>query len=102
MGQKKESDDEIEEMSPRDFVMARLAACRSGLANASNHLDEAISLFVSTEEDPKGNNRSDLLEAIDLYIGEAARAVQLAQAMWSEVDPVEGEPELEEEDEEDE
>jgi len=83
----------------RDFVMARLAACRAALAIAMDQLDESIIHFIATDDDSKGSKRSKLLEGIDESIGEAARGVQLAQSMWEDVDPKEEEPELEEDDE---
>jgi len=90
-----------ENSAARDFTMARLAACRAALASAAALLDEALGLFVDTGSDRKGKERSELLEAIDANIGDAARAVQLAQSSMGDVDPEEGEPE-DDEDPEDE
>jgi len=94
--------DESERTAAREFLLARLAACRGALASASSSLDEALILFVDTGEDPKGKERSKLLEAVDLAIGEAARAIQLAMPAMGDVDPSEGEPEPEDEEDEDE
>lgn len=93
-----------EEMSAaRDFVMARLAACRARLAAAAVQLDVCLAHFVDpSEDDKKGKERAGLLEQIDEDIGDAAIALHAAQEIWPEVDPSEGEPEPEEEDDEDE
>jgi predicted NBD/HSP70 family sugar kinase len=93
--------DESERTAAREFLLARLAACRGALASASSSLDDALILFVETGEDPKGKERSKLLEAVDLAIGEAARAIQLAMPAMGDVDPGEGEPELDLDDEDD-
>jgi len=82
-----------ENTAARDFTMARLAACRGALAAAAACLDDALAMFCATADDSKGKIRSELLEAIDANIGDAARAVQLAQAGWVDVDPAEEEPE---------
>jgi len=86
-----------ENTAARDFTMARLAACRGSLAAAASCLDDALILFTTPSEDIRGKDRSDLLEAIDANIGEAARAVQLAQTGWVDVDPREEEPEADDE-----
>jgi hypothetical protein len=90
-----------ERTAARDFVMARLAACRGALAMATGALDTALIYFVDPSDDLKGKERAALLEAIDIQVGEAARAVQLAQEGWDGVDPKESEPEPEEGDEDD-
>jgi hypothetical protein len=89
-----------ERSAARDFVMARLAAFRGALAQATGALDDALAHFADPSDDLKGKERGVLLEAVDAQLGEAARAVQLAQAEWENVDPREEEPD--EEDEEDE
>jgi hypothetical protein len=90
-----------ERTAARDFVMARLAACRGALAMATGALDEALIHFVDPSDDLKGKERAALLEAIDVQVGEAARAVQLAQEGWDGVDPKEAEPEPDEDEDED-
>lgn len=92
--------DEEERSAARDFCMARLAACRGALALATGALDEALSHFVDPSDDHRGKERALLLEAVDDQLGEAARAVQLAQGAWADVDPAEEEPDAEEPDEE--
>lgn len=94
--------DDEERSAARDFCMARLAACRGALAMATSALDDALAHFASPEDDLKGKERATLLEAIDEQIGEAARAVQLAQTAWEDVNPKEGEPDPEDEDEDEE
>lgn len=91
-----------ERSAARDFMMARLAACRVELATAITSVDECLLYFVDPSDDPKAKERRDLLEAIDGAIGSAAAAVQLAQTAWKDIDPKEGEPEAEEEEEEEE
>jgi hypothetical protein len=90
-----------EASAARDFTMARLAACRGGLSSAVAALDEAIGHFIDSSDDPKGKARSELLEAIDVHIGEAARAIQSAQGSWSDCDPKESEPDPDEDDDDD-
>lgn len=90
-----------ERAAARDYVMARLAACRGALASAQVQLDDALWMFIAPDEDAKGAGRRDLLESIDAAIGEAARAVQLAQPVLEDIDPKEGEPEPDEDDEDD-
>lgn len=85
----------------RDFVMARLAACRATLALAIDQIDEAIGHFIVPSDDSRGKKRSKLLESVDELIGDSARSVQLAQSMWEDVDPEEEEPDLEEEEDDD-
>jgi hypothetical protein len=90
--------DEEERSAARDFCMARLAACRGAISLAAGALDEALAHFTDPSDDFKGKERALLLEAIDDQLGEAARAVQLAQGAWSDVDPSEEEPDQEEPD----
>lgn len=78
----------------REFVMARLAACRGGISQAEGALDEALAMFLAPDEDKRGKKRQGLLEAVDVALGEATRAVQAAQEMLDEIDPAEGEPDL--------
>src|SRR3990172_8803176 len=94
--------DDGEQAAAREFLLARLAACRGALASAASSLDDALILFVDTEGDPKGKERSKLLEAVDVAIGEAARAIQLAMPAMSDIDPAEGEPDPDDEEEDDE
>lgn len=78
----------------RDFVLARLAACRAHLAYSTAELDDVLNLFMSPLEDEQGTVRREALVSIDEAIGEAARAVQLAQDLIDEIDPREAEPEM--------
>lgn len=82
----------------RDFVLARLAMCRASLAAAAGMLDDALGLYLDPSEDKDGGERKGLLEGVDGFIGEAARAVQAAQELADDIDPKEGEPELPEDD----
>jgi hypothetical protein len=96
MGRKEE-----EATASREYTLARLAAARGALASASTGLDEALILFVTTEDDKKGSKRAALLEAIDEAIGIAAIAIQAAQGSWEGCDPAEGEPVHDDEEEDD-
>ena len=91
-----------EKTATRDFVMARLAACRGAVALAAENLDMALALFLSPDSDPKGKERAEALEAVDEGLGEAAWAVQSAQELLADIDPEEGEPEQPEDEDEDE
>ena len=104
MARRRERDDERareEASAARDFTMARLAACRAYLADASKDLDEALENFVQPDSDRSGKKRAELLERIDDEIGLAAIAVQAAQGGLEDVDPAEGEPDLEDDEPED-
>ncbi|MBT8454159.1 MAG: hypothetical protein KJO40_19505 [Deltaproteobacteria bacterium] len=90
-----------EQAAARDFVMARLGACRGAMAAASEALDQALGLFLMPDEDTKGKERVKLIELVDDCLGEAARAVQAAGELFEELDPAEGEPDLPEGDGED-
>ncbi len=97
MGQKQE-----ERTAARDYLLARLAACRGALSSAERSLDIALEMFIDPSEDPKGAERSELLEAVDAAIGDAARAVQAAMPAMVDIDPKEAEPESEDDDEDEE
>jgi hypothetical protein len=84
-----------ERTAARDFVMARLAACLVNLEAAKALVQDTLGLMVTPEEDDKGKQRAQNLEAIDDAIGLAATSVQSAQGEWEEVDPKEGEPDFE-------
>ena len=64
----------------RDFVMARLAACRAALVMAEAALDECLVYFVDPSDDARGKERGELLEAVDAQLGEAARAIAACPA----------------------
>lgn len=78
----------------RDFVMARLAACRANIYMVADALDDCLCHFADPDGDKEGKERAELLEAIDDGLGEAARAVQMAQDMFGDIDTAEGEPEM--------
>lgn len=87
-----------ERTAAREFCLARMAACRGSLASACAALDEALILFIDTDEDAKGKQRSELLEAVDASIGDAARAIQAAMPSMEDLDPKEGEPDVDDDD----
>lgn len=78
----------------RDYVMARLAACRAWLTDALEELDECLGHFIAPDGDLDGEARAAHLEAIDESVGEAARSVQMAQDAIGDIDPQESEPDL--------
>ena len=97
-----ESDDEIDPASvARDYTMARLAAARVHVTAAAEAIDAFHFAMVDPESDPKGKDRAVYLETCDDALGAAALSVHAAQAAWEDVDPEEGEPEDDEEDDED-
>lgn len=90
-----------ERTAAREYLLARLAICRGALALACNSVDEVLHHFVYPAADIKGKERAELMETADEAIGEAARALQLAQATMEDIDPREGEPDEEDEDADD-
>lgn len=90
--------DSADSSNARDYVMARLAACRTWLTGAIEEVELCIDYFIAPDGDPDASGRAAQLEAIDEAIGEAARSVQLAQDAIGDIDPDEGEPDLPEND----
>lgn len=93
------------EITERDYVMARLAAARSTLADALAAVDESIELFTNPDEDKSGKKRTDALDAALEAAGAASRALEAADEVMPEVDFKEREPwddENEDDDSEDE
>jgi len=86
----------------RDFLLARLAACRGGIARAAGMLDLCLEHFVHPDTDKRGTIRSKFLESIDDSIGEAATALHAAQELMGDIDPKEGEPDLDDDDDDEE
>lgn len=80
------------EASARDFVMARLAAARVAAASVVAAIDEALDLFVEVQDDEKGRDRRDLLQAALEGVGCATRALESAEEIMPQVDPEECEP----------
>ncbi len=92
---------EIEvEVTSRDFVMARLAAARAAARSAIDAIDDAITLFLEPEDDEDASDRKELVEAALEHVGAATRALESAEEMLPQVDPVECEPWDDEGDEE--
>lgn len=82
-----EDDDETEDgPSPRDFLMARLAASRALLTAAITQIDEALTLFVDTEEDKKGEDRGELVDGAEESCAGALRALESAGAAMEDMD----------------
>lgn len=89
----------------RDFVMARVAACRASLQTAIDELDEAMGHFVDPSEDEDGDERTEALEAATESIGSATRSLEAGMEVWTKDDDVslleDGEAHLEDEDDDD-
>jgi hypothetical protein len=79
-------------ITPRDYLMARIAAARATAQVTIDACDEIISLCLDPGEDPKLADRSELLsDALDMA-GATARALEDAERVIDQVDPVECEP----------
>jgi predicted ATP-grasp superfamily ATP-dependent carboligase len=89
------------DVSPRDFVMARLAAARASAQASIDAIDECISVFVNPEDDKKAKERTELVDAALESMGCATRALESAEEFFDQIDPTEGEPWDEEEPEDD-
>jgi hypothetical protein len=85
------------EISERDFVLARVAAAQHLMQNASDTLNELVSLFMEPADDEDGEERSAALEAALEQIGGATRALESAEQALPSVDFEEIEPWDEEE-----
>lgn len=90
------------EITERDYVMARLAAARSAAQSTVEAIDEALAMFVDPEEDSRGKERTELVDAAIEAAGCASRALEDAAEILPDVDFEEGEPWEDEEDEDDE
>jgi hypothetical protein len=78
--------------SPRDFVMARLAAGRAAAQAAISAMDEVLNLFVNPDDDRRGKEREELIgEALEA-LGCACRAVEMAESTFELADLSECEP----------
>lgn len=84
-------DDEIE-VTERDYVMARLAAARTAAQSSIEAIDEALALFVDPEEDARGRQRKELIDAALEAAGCVARALEDAENVLPDVDYEECEP----------
>lgn len=95
------------EPNARDFVMARVAAARVFAQEAVDGCDAILALCTSPDDDKDGEERDNIFENAIEAAGEASRSLEVAQEVWQsdEVDPNEGEPDVDlsgdEDDEED-
>lgn len=81
-----DEDDETDEDSvARDFAMARLAAARASAQSTLDAIDEALILFVTPDEDERGKQRRELVDAALEASGEASRALEEAQSGLKEM-----------------
>ncbi len=78
--------------SPRDFVMARLAAARSHAAAAVEAIDDAIMHWTDPSEDDDGTQRKEALEAALDELGSATRSAECAEETAEHADICESEP----------
>lgn len=93
------ADTDTDDITERDYFMARLAAARVAAMDIVTAIDEATGYCVHPDEDKSGKKREELVEAALEAAGDASRALEAAEASFEDVDPEEGEPEDEEEDE---
>ncbi len=89
------------EATPRDFVMARLAAGRAAAQASIEAIDEALNLFVDPDQDKKGKERKELVESALESMGCASRALESAEETIDQADMAEYEPWDEDEGEDD-
>lgn len=80
------------EVTPRDFVMARLAAARLSLQSALEAIDDTIALYVSPEDDEDGSERKENLSVALECAGAGSRALESAEQHQDRVDLLEIEP----------
>lgn len=89
---KKPEVDEVDESAeidfdptPRDYVMARLAAARAASQSAINAIDEALNLFVNPDEDDDGGERTEMIDEALEAAGAAARALEAAETAMAQL-----------------
>ncbi|HEY4266778.1 MAG TPA: hypothetical protein VGM94_01170 [Galbitalea sp.] len=80
------------EITPRDFVMARLAAARASAQAAIDAIDECIAIFVNPDDDKAGKERAELVDAALESVGAASRALESAESTFDQADMKECEP----------
>lgn len=80
------------EVTPRDFVMARLAAARLSLQAAVDAIDETTALYVDPEDDESGEDRKESLSVALECAGAGSRALEAAEQHQNKVDLQEIEP----------
>lgn len=74
----------ISDPGDRDFVMARLAACRVSLQAAVELVDETLGYMVDPSDDAKGKKRDEGLDACEEAIGAAGISLREASRVWSD------------------
>lgn len=93
--------EEEDEITTRDFAMARLAAARASAQAAIDAIDDAVTAFVEPEEDEKGTERTELVDAALECLGRATRALESCAEILPQVDMTECEPWDEDSDDDD-
>ena len=100
MGRRKKQPVPDVEVTSRDFVLARIAAARALMRLAGESLDVLENIFLEPDDDPKGEERAELLEDALNQIGSATRSLECAEQALPAVDMEEIEPwDAEDEDE---
>jgi len=81
--------------TPRDFVLARLAAARTLLGSLVEGLDGLIDIFAEPSIDKHGDEREEVFKALLEDAGTFSRTLECAQAVFESLSPTErreGEP----------
>jgi len=74
-------------MSTRDYAMARVGAAMANIEWAKASLGSAMELFVDSEEDAGGDDRSTFLQDALSSCHGAATAIQSAMECMEEIPP---------------
>lgn len=83
-----------------ELVIARIAAARASIRAAGEFLDDALELYLTPSEDPRGRAREEALEGALDACGDASRFIELSQGLKIDLDEApEFMPQLDDEDE---
>lgn len=93
MARARNDSDPEEATAARDFAMARLLATLASLKVATTSLEACADAYTDPSDDPKGEERGELMEAADEALGAASASLHQAMAAHASIDPTEGEPE---------
>lgn len=88
--------DKLSATEARDFVMAR---CGAAVASVSSAKDVLLDVLGALADGDHEFEHDSAIDAVDVDLGEASRAIQLARDLLEKVDPEEAEPEVPESDE---
>lgn len=84
----------------RDVLLARLAAARGFTMRISGQIDEIIEFFLLPEEDPRGLERTDLIDGVIEDAGRLSRVMEKVQELFEGYDPLTPAPEEADDEEE--